>query len=92
MVYLLAPISDAGFALSDSPMVHVTLNGQPREIANGMSLLDLALFLKLQPSTVICEHNGQLCRADTFADTHVQEGDAIEWLHFMGGGCGVYPA
>ena len=89
MVHLLAPISDAGFALSDNAMVRVTLNGQPHEIANGMSLLDLALFLKLQPSAVICEHNGQLCRADTFADTPVQEGDAIEWLHFMGGGCAV---
>jgi sulfur carrier protein len=77
----LAFVTDAGFAL-----IQVTLNGKPRELASGMTLLALARALHLIPETVICEHNGQLCRVDAFADIVVQNGDTIEWLHFMGGG------
>ncbi len=64
----------------------VTLNGQPHACAAGMTLLDLALSLRLVPETVICEYNGELCRGDVFAQTVLQDGDVVEWLHFMGGG------
>ena len=84
MVYLLAFVTDAGFAL-----IQVTLNGMPRELAPGMTLLDLAQLLHLVPETVICEHNGQLCRVESFTNTLVQDGDTVEWLHFMGGGSGL---
>jgi len=59
----------------------------PRELSSGMTLLDLAKTLQLVPETVICEHNGTLCRIDVFSHTVVQDGDVVEWLHFMGGGC-----
>jgi len=81
VVYVLAVVTDAAFTL-----IAVVVNGVPREFSEGVTLLGLATELRLVPETVICEHNGTLCRMDVFAQTVLQDGDVVEWLHFMGGG------
>ena len=57
MVYLLAIVTDADFTL-----ITVVVNGVSRELSAGVTLLDLANTLHLVPESVICEHNGTLCR------------------------------
>jgi thiamine biosynthesis protein ThiS len=81
VVYVLAIVPDAA-----SSLIAVIVNGMSRNLAPGTTLLDLALMLRLLPEAVICEHNGTLCRANVFSETVLQDGDVVEWLHFMGGG------
>jgi thiazole synthase len=66
--------------------VMVTLNGKPRQVADGVSLLDLLQELDVQPSRVVIEHNREIRRKDDFANTVVHAGDELELVYFVGGG------
>jgi len=66
--------------------VTVTLNGKPRKVADGVSLLDLLKQLDVQPSRVVVEHNREIRRHDDFENTQVHAGDELELVYFVGGG------
>src|SRR5256885_4862783 len=68
--------------------VTVTLNGKPREVPDGLSLLDLLEQLDVQPSRVVVEHNREIRRRDDFDKTQVHAGDELELVYFVGGGAG----
>jgi thiazole synthase len=66
--------------------VTVTLNGKPRQVADGASLLELLKELDVAPSRVVVEHNREIRRKDDFASTVVHAGDELELVYFVGGG------
>jgi thiazole synthase len=66
--------------------VTVTLNGKPRKVEDGVSLLDLLKELDVAPSRVVIEHNREIRRKDDFAKTVVHDGDELELVYFVGGG------
>jgi thiazole synthase len=66
--------------------VTVTLNGKPRMVLDGLSLLDLLEQLDVQPSQVVIEHNREIRRRDDFGKTRVHAGDELELVYFVGGG------
>jgi thiazole synthase len=66
----------------------VTVNGKPRAIRDGMSLLQLLEELDVQPSRVVIEHNRQIRRKEDFAGTSIHPGDELELVYFVGGGAG----
>jgi thiazole synthase len=66
--------------------VTVTLNGKPRKVADGVSLLELLEELDVAPSRVVIEHNREIRRKDDFAKTIVHAGDELELVYFVGGG------
>jgi thiazole synthase len=66
--------------------VTVILNGKPRTVADGVSLLDLLNQLDVAPSRVVIEHNREIRRKDDFAKTVVHAGDELELVYFVGGG------
>ena len=66
--------------------VTVTVNGKPRQVADGVSLLDLLKELDVAPSRVVIEHNRQIRRKDDFAKAVVHAGDELELVYFVGGG------
>jgi thiazole synthase len=66
--------------------VTVTLNGKPRQVADGLSLLGLLEELDVAPSRVVIEHNREIRRKDDFAKTVVHAGDELELVYFVGGG------
>jgi thiazole synthase len=66
--------------------VTVTLNGKPRKVADGVSLLELLKELDVQPSRVVIEHNREIRRKDDFANIVVHGGDELELVYFVGGG------
>jgi thiazole synthase len=66
--------------------VSVTLNGKPRMVEDGVSLLDLLKELEVAPSRVVIEHNREIRRKDDFAKTVVHAGDELELVYFVGGG------
>jgi thiazole synthase len=66
--------------------ITVTLNGKPRQVPDGVSLLDLLTQLDVQPSRVVVEHNREIRRRDDFEKTQVHAGDELELVYFVGGG------
>jgi thiazole synthase len=66
--------------------VTVTLNGKPRSVPDGVSLLELLEQLDVQPSRVVVEHNREIRRRDDFEKTQVHAGDELELVYFVGGG------
>jgi thiamine biosynthesis protein ThiS len=49
-------------------------------------LLEVLGQLKLDPRAVVVEHNRRIVRRPALGDVKVSEGDAIELVHFVGGG------
>ena len=63
----------------------VVINGEQKRIKGG-TLLELLAELELDPRAVVVEHNRKIVRRVGLADATVAEGDAIELVHFVGGG------
>ena len=66
--------------------MHITVNGESRQIAAKSSLHDLLQSLDIDPRTVVVEHNRAIVRRPQLAEQPLQEGDSIELVHFVGGG------
>ncbi|MEY4851024.1 MAG: thiazole synthase, partial [Pseudomonadota bacterium] len=64
----------------------ITLNGDPRRVAAGSSVADLLAQLELPAAKVAVERNLAIVPRSTFADVVLAEGDALEIVHFVGGG------
>ena len=66
--------------------MEVVVNGSPKTVRPGVTLLELLAELALDPRTVVVEHNRRIVRRPALAETPVAAGDAIELVHFVGGG------
>jgi thiamine biosynthesis protein ThiS len=64
----------------------ITLNGEPYELDEPLSVADLLTRLSIDPRRVAVEHNFTILRRPLFAETLVNEGDRIEIVNFVGGG------
>jgi len=64
----------------------VVINGEPKQITAGVTLLELLNELELDPRAVVVEHNRKIVRRIGLGEVTVQDGDAIELVHFVGGG------
>lgn len=75
-----------------SANLSLIVNGEPRRITAGSSIADLVLQLELNPAKVAVERNGEIAPRSTLADTLLNDGDALEIVHFVGGGQGSIAA
>ncbi len=66
--------------------ITITVNGEHRRVAGGISLADLANELGLVPEKVAVERNLEVVPRSTLAQVVVEDGDEIEIVHFVGGG------
>jgi sulfur carrier protein len=66
--------------------VFITLNGEPFEIDEPLTVAELLTRLAIDARRVAVEHNLEILRRNLFADTMVHEGDRIEIVNFVGGG------
>ena len=64
----------------------ITLNGEPFEIDQPVTVADLLIRLAIDARRVAVEHNLEILRRPAYADTLVHEGDRIEIVNFVGGG------
>lgn len=64
----------------------ITLNGEPYELDEPMSVADLLTTLAIDPRRVAVEHNLSILKRQLFAETFVHEGDRVEIVNFVGGG------
>ncbi len=65
--------------------MQVKINGKPEEV-QGATVLDLLKAKNIDPHMVAVELNDAMVERDTLATTQVKEGDALEFLFYMGGG------
>ncbi len=64
----------------------VRVNGEPRILSAGHTLLDVVRLLGLEPARVAVELNREIVRRDLWAGTQVSHGAQIEIVQFVGGG------
>jgi len=66
--------------------LRIMVNGEPRRVPGPATAADLLRHLGLDPRTVVVELNRQIVRRPRLDDTALSEGDAVELVHFVGGG------
>jgi thiamine biosynthesis protein ThiS len=66
--------------------VKIRINGEEKEIAVGLSIGSLLESLGIRPGRVVVERNRQIVARDAYGLTTLAEGDALEIVHFVGGG------
>ena len=66
--------------------LHIVVNGEERQVPGPATLLELLEHLGLDPRAVVVERNREIVRRPKLGDTKLEEGDAIELVHFVGGG------
>ena len=66
--------------------VKIKINGEEKEIVGGLSIVGLLEQLQIRPARVVVEHNRHIVARDAYGATLLAEGDALEIVHFVGGG------
>ena len=69
-------------------MGNVKVNGKNQELNGILSISDLITLNKIaQPEMVSIQLNGSFVLRENYESTNLNEGDEIDFLYFMGGGC-----
>jgi len=66
--------------------VNVVVNGEAREVPDGVTVAGLLIALKLEQQRVAVELNEAVVPRRQHADTTLQPGDRVELVTFVGGG------
>jgi len=74
--------------------MNITLNGEKRDVPDGLTVRGLLEHLKIQTEKVAVERNLEIVKKATYEATTLQEGDSLEVVSFMAGGslnveCGI---
>lgn len=64
----------------------LTVNGEGRDLPGGSSVADLLAEIGLAARKVAVERNLEIVPRSQYATTLLADGDAIEIVHFIGGG------
>jgi thiazole synthase len=66
--------------------VSITVNGEHKRVAAGLTIAQLATEMGLVPEKVAVERNLEVVPRSTLNQVLVQDGDDLEIVHFVGGG------
>ena len=64
----------------------IRVNGDPLELAAGLTVLQLLEQLQVDPRRVAVEHNLTIVKRDRYDSAVISDGDEIEIVNFVGGG------
>ena len=64
----------------------VVINGEKKEITDGMTILDMIQSLRLKPERIAVELNRRVLERENYVGQRINENDRIELLRFLGGG------
>lgn len=64
----------------------IRVNGEPRDLAQGLTIIDLLAELGLRPDRVAVELNRAIVKQAHWAETVVPPGAELEIVQFVGGG------
>ena len=66
--------------------MNIKVNGENRNIENGISLEELFNSLDIQTQIMASAINMKVIKQDKWHSTILAENDEVEFLHFVGGG------
>jgi thiamine biosynthesis protein ThiS len=66
--------------------MRVSINGEPTDIGDGVTLAKLVADLALDPRRIAVERNRRLVRRGEHAGTVLADGDVLEIVTLVGGG------
>ncbi|MEQ9320644.1 MAG: sulfur carrier protein ThiS [Polyangiaceae bacterium] len=66
--------------------MNLVVNGDPVTVDDGATVRALIEQLELTEGPVAVERNGEVVPRAEHAETRLEEGDAVEIVHFVGGG------
>lgn len=70
--------------------MNLVVNGKESDFADSLTVSELLVEQKVKmPDIVSVELNGQILRRTKFEETILKDDDKVEFLYFMGGGCGT---
>lgn len=64
----------------------IVANGEPRTIPPDTTVAGFLTAHELDPDLVVVERNGEILRRADYRSTALEPGDALEIVHFVGGG------
>ena len=64
----------------------IIVNGKAREIQDGICIQELLDQMQLDCMQLVVEHNKNIIPRQRLAETLLNNGDALEVIHFVGGG------
>ena len=67
-------------------MITIYLNGEAREVPEGLTLAELIDWLRLPADRVAVELNREIVQKSRWGETPIQPEDRLEVVHFVGGG------
>lgn len=65
--------------------MQITINGKPEEL-QASTIMDVLKHKDIDPHMVAVELNAHIVERDQLDTTNVRDGDAVEFLFYMGGG------
>ena len=68
--------------------IHLQVNGQPRECAEGVMVASLLEEFRVQPERIVVEVNLAILKRAQHPTTLLKDGDTVEIVQFVGGGAG----
>jgi len=68
-------------------MISLTVNGKPQMFDNVSNIIDLLDALKIQRDQVAVMVNGDVIRRADHQATVLHDGDSVEIITIVGGGC-----
>ena len=69
--------------------MNITLNGEKREVPDGLTVRGLLAHLKIQTEKVAVERNLEIVKKAAYEMTRLTEGDSLEVVSFMAGGVSI---
>jgi sulfur carrier protein len=73
-------------------LIQIQLNGETREVPEGLTLAALLEWLKLPAGRVAVERNLEIIARSQWGKTIIEATDRLEVVHFVGGGASDFPA
>jgi sulfur carrier protein len=71
---------------AETKTIEIVVNGQPRQVPEGLDVLQLLEHLQIDASRVAVELNREIVRKTGWPATPVGEGAQVEIVWFVGGG------
>lgn len=66
--------------------MEICVNGETRQVPEGLTVLELLQALRLDPSRLALELDGQILRQTYWKERKLQPGARLEIVQFVGGG------
>ena len=68
----------------------LTINGEEKPFPDSLSLADLITHLGLKSDRIAVELNREIVSRQGWPATRLKNGDRLEIVHFVGGGCAAF--